>query len=186
MLKILNFSNVSYKIKESFVDSKCVTVPLLNKNFIPFYCQEEGSKVCEVHKPVKYEARELPTTHFAGKILVFYLHISLFYYLAKFIIFTRSSRIPCIFFLEGGIQGHLLRERNFTLSYVVSEIWFFEWSPPLFVMGEALGIHYNQTFFVRAWNIYLSDDCSLLLICYAWHVPATTEMISFLLAGKII
>ena len=53
-------------------------------------------------------------------------------------------------------------------------------------MGEALGILYNQTFFVGAWNIYLSDECSLLLICYVWHIPATTEMISFLLAGKII
>ena len=42
-------------------------------------------------------------------------------------------------------------------------------------MGEALGIFHNQPFFVGAWNIYLSDDSGLLLICYA--------MISFLLTG---
>ena len=50
------------------------------------------------------------------------LPICFFYYLAKLIIFIRSSRIPCIFFLEGGFKGIYLRERNFTLSYVVSEI----------------------------------------------------------------
>ena len=53
---------------------------------------------------------------------MFYLPICFFYYLAKLIIFIRSSRIPCIFFLEGGFKGIYLRERNFTLSYVVSEI----------------------------------------------------------------
>ena len=60
----------------------------------------------------------------AGEVLVFYLPIRFFYYLAKLIIFTRSSRIPCtgIFFLEGGFKGIYLKERNFTLSYVVSEI----------------------------------------------------------------
>ena len=66
-----------------------------------------------------------------GEILVFYLPICFFYYLAKLIIFTRSSRIPCIFFLEGGFKGIYLRERNF----------------PLHFMGEALGILYNQSFF---------------------------------------
>ena len=34
----------------------------------------------------------------AGEVLVFYLPIRFFYYLANLIIFTRSSRIPCIFF----------------------------------------------------------------------------------------
>ena len=58
----------------------------------------------------------------AGEVLVFYLPIRFFCNLAKLIIFTRSSRIPCIFFLEGGFKGIYLRERNFTLSYVVSEI----------------------------------------------------------------
>ena len=58
----------------------------------------------------------------AGEILVFYLPICFFYYLAKLIIFTRSSRIPCIFFLDGGLKGIYLRERMFSLSYVVSEI----------------------------------------------------------------
>ena len=53
---------------------------------------------------------------------MFYLPIRFFYYLANLIIFTRSSRIPCIFFLEGGFKGINLREKNFTLSYVVSEI----------------------------------------------------------------
>ena len=57
-----------------------------------------------------------------GEVLVFYLPIRFFYYLANLIIFTRSSRIPCIFFLEGGFKGIYLREKNFTLSYVVSEI----------------------------------------------------------------
>ena len=69
-------------------------------------------------------------------------------------------------------------------------MWFqryeFLKDPPLHFMGEALGILFNQTFFVRVWNLYLSDECSLLYICYAKRVPATTEMISFLLAGKII
>ena len=58
----------------------------------------------------------------SGEVLVFYLPIRFFYYLANLIIFTRSSRIPCIFFLEGGFKGIYLREKNFTLSYVVSEI----------------------------------------------------------------
>ena len=57
-----------------------------------------------------------------GEVLVFYLPIRFFYYLANLIIFTRSSRIPCIFFLEGGFKGIYLREKKFTLSYVVSEI----------------------------------------------------------------
>ena len=57
-----------------------------------------------------------------GEVLVFYLPIRFFYYLANLIIFTRSSRIPCIFFLEGGFKGIYLREKNFTLSNVVSEI----------------------------------------------------------------
>ena len=69
-------------------------------------------------------------------------------------------------------------------------MWFqrydFWKEPPLYFMGEAIGILYNQTFFVGAWSIYLSDECSLLLICYTWHDPAATEMVSFLLAGKII
>ena len=61
-------------------------------------------------------------TNQPGEVLVFYLPIRFFYYLANLIIFTRSSRIPCIFFLEGGFKGIYLREKNFTLSYVVSEI----------------------------------------------------------------
>ena len=32
-----------------------------------------------------------------GEILVFHLPICFFYYLAKLVIFIRSSRIPCIF-----------------------------------------------------------------------------------------
>ena len=36
----------------------------------------------------------------AGKVLVFYLPIHFFYYLANLIIFTRLSRIPCICFLK--------------------------------------------------------------------------------------
>ena len=57
-----------------------------------------------------------------GEVLVFYLPIRFFYYLANLIIFTRSSRISCIFFLEGGFKAIYLREKNFTLLYVVSEI----------------------------------------------------------------
>ena len=64
----------------------------------------------------------IPCVKSAGEVLVFYLPIRFFYYLANLIIFTRSSRIPCIFFLEGGFKGIYLREKNFTLSYVVSEI----------------------------------------------------------------
>ena len=60
--------------------------------------------------------------HTYGEVLVFYLPIRFFYYLANLIIFTRSNRIHCILFLEGGFKGIYLREKNFTLSYVVSEI----------------------------------------------------------------
>ena len=42
-----------------------------------------------------------PTNQPSGEVLVFYLPIRFFYYLANLIIFTRSSRIPCIFFLKG-------------------------------------------------------------------------------------
>ena len=45
------------------------------------------------------------------------------------------------FFLEGGFKGIYLREKNFTLSYVVLK------DPHLHFMGKALGILYNQTFF---------------------------------------
>ena len=55
-----------------------------------------------------------------------------------------------------------------------------------YFMGEVLGILYNQTFFCSGLEYLLSDECSLLFICYARHVPATTEMISFLLSGAII
>ena len=34
----------------------------------------------------------------------------------------KVEQIPCIFFLEGEFKGIYLRERNFTLSYVVSDI----------------------------------------------------------------
>ena len=61
----------------------------------------------------------LNTYRESSSVLFAYLF---FQYLAKLIIFTRSSRIPCVFFLEGGFKGIYLRERNFTLSYVVSEI----------------------------------------------------------------
>ena len=47
-----------------------------------------------------------------GEVLVFYLPIRFFYYLANLIIFTRSSRIPCIFFLVGGFKGIYLREKK--------------------------------------------------------------------------
>ena len=53
---------------------------------------------------------------------------------------------------------------------MVSEIWFFEGSVPTF-HGGALGILYNKTGFVRAWNIYLSDECSLLLMWLCLTCP---------------
>ena len=83
----------------------------------------------------------------AGEVLVFYLPIHFFYYLANLIIFTRSSRIACIFFLEGAFKGIYLREKNFTLSYIWFQRYEFLKDPPLHFMGEALGILYNQTFF---------------------------------------
>ena len=43
---------------------------------------------------------------------MFYLPICFFYYLAKLIIYIRSSRIPCIFFLKG-IQEHLFKRKKF-------------------------------------------------------------------------
>ena len=57
-----------------------------------------------------------------GEIVVFYLPICFFYYLAKLVIFIRSSRTLFIRFLEGGNKRNYLRGKNFTLSYVVSEI----------------------------------------------------------------
>ena len=53
---------------------------------------------------------------------MFNLPICFFYYLAKLIIFTRSSNISCNLFPEGGFKGIYLREKKFILSYVVSEI----------------------------------------------------------------
>ena len=43
-----------------------------------------------------------------GEILVFYLPICFFFYLAKLIIFTRSSRIPCIFFFLKGDSSEII------------------------------------------------------------------------------
>ena len=40
------------------------------------------------------------------------------------------------FLLEGGFKGIYLRERNFTLSYVVSEKRIFEGSAPTFHGGS--------------------------------------------------
>ena len=45
------------------------------------------------------------------------------------------------------------------------QVYEFLKDPPLHFMGEDLGILYNQTFFARAWSIYLLDECSLPLIC---------------------
>ena len=49
-----------------------------------------------------------------GDSSVLFAYFFLLYYLAKLIIFTMSSRIPCIFFLERGFKGIYLRVRNFT------------------------------------------------------------------------
>ena len=69
-----------------------------------------------------------------------YLPICFFYFFAKLIIFTRSSRISCIFFLEWGFKGIYLFLCGFR------DMIFFK-DPPLHFMGEALGILYNQKFF---------------------------------------
>ena len=42
-----------------------------------------------------------------GEVLVFYLSICFFYYLAKLVIFIRSSRIPCIFFMKGDSRAFI-------------------------------------------------------------------------------
>ena len=90
----------------------------------------EWCQITKVDAPETNQPTQTPSTfhclEFAtnqpGEVLVFYMPIRFFYYLANLIIFTRSSRIPCIFFLEGEFKGIYLREKNFTLSYVVSEI----------------------------------------------------------------
>ena len=96
---------------------------------------------------------------------MFYLPICFFYYLAKLIIFIRSSKIPCIF-LEGDSRA-FIREKE-TLPF---RMWFqryeFLKDSPLHFMGKPYEFSTIRPFFVRAWNIYLSDECSLLLICYA-------------------
>ena len=106
-----------------------------------------------------------------GEVLVFYLPIRFFYYLANLIIFTRSSRIPCIFFLEGGFKGIYLREKNFTLSYVVSEIWIFEGSAPTFHGGSPRNSLQSDVFLFgpgtfiyhmnAAYFLYVMPDMSL-------------------------
>ena len=52
-----------------------------------------------------------------SSVLLAYLFLLLFG-IGKLIIFTRSSRIHCIFFLEWGFKVNYFRECNFTLSYV--------------------------------------------------------------------
>ena len=64
------------------------------------------------------------------EILVFYLPICFFYYLAKLIIFTWSSRTPCIFSLKGDSKGII--SENKLYPYVVSEIR----GPPLHFIGQ--------------------------------------------------
>ena len=79
----------------------------------------------------------------------FYLPICFYYYLAKLIIFIRSSRIPCIFFLKGDSRAFIYEK-----EILPFRMWFqryeFLKDPPLHFMGEALGILYNQTFFCSA------------------------------------
>ena len=75
-----------------------------------------------MHAQCQFEVMTYIPMKPTGEVPSFYLPIRFFCNLAKLIIFTRSSRIPCIFFLEGGFKGIYLRGRNFTLSYVVSEI----------------------------------------------------------------
>ena len=84
--------------------------------------------------------------NFYGEVLVFYLPIRFFYYLANLIIFTRSNRIHCILFLEGGFKGIYLREKILPFRMWFQRYEFLK-DPPLYFMGEALGILYNQTFF---------------------------------------
>ena len=56
-----------------------------------------------------------------ASVLFAYLFLLLFGQVNN-ILQLRSSRNPGIFFLAEGFKGIYLRERNFILSYVVSEI----------------------------------------------------------------
>ena len=77
---------------------------------------------------------------------MFYLPLFFFYYLAKLIIFTRSSRISCIFFLKG-IQGHLFKRKKF-----YPFIYGFRDSPRNSLQSDIFCSNLE----------YLSDECSLL------------------------
>ena len=73
------------------------------------------------------------------------------YYLAKLIIFTRSSRVPSIFSLEGVFKRNYLRENILPFPMFLLVLCFLEGYVPIF-QGEALGILYNQTLFV-GWGL---------------------------------
>ena len=98
----------------------------------------------------------MPTNTSSWEILAFYLPIHFFYYLQVSSNIYKVEQDSLYFFLEGGFNGIYFRERNFTLSYVVSEgfLKVFKGSTTTF-HGEALGILYNQTFFLFGPGIFI-------------------------------
>ena len=60
-----------------------------------------------------------------GEILVFYLPICVFYYLAKLLLFTRSNRIPCrlLFFLKGHSRAFIWEKFPFVCGFRDMIFW---------------------------------------------------------------
>ena len=77
-----------------------------------------------------------------------------------------SSRAPCVLSSKT-IHGKYLRKK-IPVSYVVSELQF------------------NQTFFSWVLENVFVEDCGAYFDMLFLTCPAITEMISFLLTGKIV
>ena len=71
---------------------------------------------------IVYKVSTMEEQIYREKVLVFYLHICFFYYFGQIGNIYKVEQDSLYFFLEGAFKGIYLRERNFTLSYVVSEI----------------------------------------------------------------
>ena len=117
-----------------------------------------------MHVPSKTKWVQLPqhsirvsiNVYSRGSSSVFCLFVSFtvwpicfFYCLAKLIIFIRSNRIPCIFFLKRDSRAFILER-----EILPFRMWFHRYEflkdPPLHFMGEALGTLHNQKFFCLA------------------------------------
>ena len=98
-------NNVALKLEEKLEDS----FNQLSGKLVSFMVQS----MLSIYDTLDKKNADKVYSILAGEVLVFYLPIRFFCNLAKLIIFTRSSRIPCIFFLEGGYKVHLFKRKKF-------------------------------------------------------------------------